>query len=171
MRFSFSNPVRFCGLLLVLLCLTVFAVHGQTAGAAPQTDPAHVAGGSQSADAPGPSAKTGELHAGKGAAAGNGSSSTGNAEGLLVAEVVLLLLVGRILGEGMQRLGQPALMGNLLAGLVLGPSLFGVIWPEAQKFLFPSDPAQKAMIDGLSQIGILFLLLLTGMETDRRAHV
>jgi Kef-type K+ transport system membrane component KefB/nucleotide-binding universal stress UspA family protein len=41
-----------------------------------------------------------------------------------------------------------------------------MIWPEAQKFIFPSDPAQKAMIDGLSQIGILFLLLLTGMETD-----
>ena len=80
--------------------------------------------------------------------------------------MVLLLLVGRTLGEGMQRLGQPALMGNLLAGLVLGPSLFGAIWPEAQKFIFPSDPAQKAMIDGLSQIGILMLLLLTGMETD-----
>ncbi|MES2294819.1 MAG: cation:proton antiporter [Pseudomonadota bacterium] len=104
----------------------------------------------------------GEAHA------GNGSSSTGKSEGLLVAEVVLLLLVGRILGEVMQRLGQPALMGNLLAGLVLGPSLFGLVWPEAQKFIFPSDPAQKAMIDGLSQIGILFLLLLTGMETDVR---
>jgi Kef-type K+ transport system membrane component KefB/nucleotide-binding universal stress UspA family protein len=49
---------------------------------------------------------------------------------------------------------------------VLGPSLFGAIWPEAQKFIFPSDPAQKGMIDGLSQIGILMLLLLTGMETD-----
>jgi Kef-type K+ transport system membrane component KefB len=47
----------------------------------------------------------------------------------------------------------------------LGPSLFGWVWPEAQKFLFPSDLAQKAMIDGLSQIGIL-MLLLTGMETD-----
>ncbi len=102
----------------------------------------------------------------KDAAAGNGSSSTGRSEGLLIAEVVLLLLVGRMLGEGMQRLGQPALMGNLLAGLVLGPSLFGAIWPAAQHFVFPSDPAQKGMIDGLSQIGILFLLLLTGMETD-----
>ena len=103
---------------------------------------------------------------GRGKVAGNGSSSTGKAEALLAAEVVLLLLVGRLLGEAMQRVGQPALMGNLLAGLVLGPSLFGAIWPEAQKFIFPSDPAQKGMIDGLSQIGILMLLLLTGMETD-----
>ena len=83
-----------------------------------------------------------------------------------MAEVILLLLVGRVLGEGMQRLGQPALMGNLLAGLVLGPSLFGLIWPAAHNFIFPSDPAQKGMINGLSQIGILMLLLLTGMETD-----
>jgi Kef-type K+ transport system membrane component KefB len=57
-------------------------------------------------------------------------------------------------------------MGTLLAGIILGPSLFGWLWPEAQKFLFPPDPAQKGMIDGLSQIGILMLLLLTGMETD-----
>ncbi|MBN9553588.1 MAG: cation:proton antiporter, partial [Alphaproteobacteria bacterium] len=99
-------------------------------------------------------------------AAGNGASGSGRAEAILVAEILLLLLVGRFLGEGMQRLGQPALMGNLLAGLVLGPSLLGAIWPAAQHFLFPADPAQKAMIDGLSQVGILFLLLLTGMETD-----
>ncbi|HEX3755459.1 MAG TPA: cation:proton antiporter, partial [Rhizomicrobium sp.] len=101
-----------------------------------------------------------------GAPAGNGSSGSGNAEAILVAEVVLLLVVGRLLGEAMQRIGQPALMGQLLAGIVLGPSLFGWVWPEAQKFLFPSDQAQKGMIDGLSQTGILMLLLLTGMETD-----
>jgi Kef-type K+ transport system membrane component KefB/nucleotide-binding universal stress UspA family protein len=101
-----------------------------------------------------------------GAAAGNGSSGTGRAEGLLVAEILLLLVVGRVLGEGMQRIGQPALMGTLLAGIVLGPSLFGWVWPEAQHFIFPKDEMQKGMIDGLSQVGILMLLLLTGMETD-----
>ena len=65
------------------------------------------------------------LAAGHGAAAGNGSSGTGRAEGILVAEILLLLVVGRVLGEGMQRIGQPALMGTLLAGIILGPSLFG----------------------------------------------
>jgi Kef-type K+ transport system membrane component KefB/nucleotide-binding universal stress UspA family protein len=100
------------------------------------------------------------------AAAGNGSSGSGKSEGILVAEVLLLLIVGRVLGEVMQRFGQPALMGQLLAGIVLGPSLLGWLWPTGQHFLFPSDPAQKGMIDGLSQIGILMLLLLTGMETD-----
>jgi hypothetical protein len=76
-------------------------------------------------------------------AAGNGASSSGNSEGLLVAEVLLLLLVGRVLGEGMQRIGQPASDGQLLAGIVLGPSLFGWVWPQAQHFLFPADPVQK----------------------------
>jgi Kef-type K+ transport system membrane component KefB/nucleotide-binding universal stress UspA family protein len=105
---------------------------------------------------------------GLGQAAGNGASASGNAEAILVADILLLLVVGRLLGEAMQRPRQPALMGQLLAGIVLGPSLLGWIWPEAQKFLFPPDPAQKGMIDGLSQIGILMLLLLTGMETDLR---
>ena len=102
----------------------------------------------------------------KGGAAGNGASGSGKTEGILVAEVLLLLIVGRVLGEGMQRIGQPALMGTLLAGIVLGPSLFGWLWPSAQHFIFPKDETQKGMIDGLSQIGILMLLLLTGMETD-----
>ena len=101
-------------------------------------------------------------------AAGNGASGTGRAEALLVAEVLLLLVVGRLVGEGMQRLGQPSLMGTLLAGIILGPSLFGWIWPQAQHFLFPKDETQKGMIDGLSQMGILMLLLLTGMDTDLR---
>jgi Kef-type K+ transport system membrane component KefB/nucleotide-binding universal stress UspA family protein len=98
--------------------------------------------------------------------AGNGASSSGKSESVLVAEVLLLLVMGRVLGEGMQRIGQPALMGTLLAGIILGPSLFGWLWPAAQHFLFPKDEAQKGMIDGLSQTGILLLLLLTGMETD-----
>ncbi|MEP6564045.1 MAG: cation:proton antiporter, partial [Mesorhizobium sp.] len=92
----------------------------------------------------------------------------GSAEGTFVAEIVLLLLVGRGLGEVLQRFGQPAIMGQLIGGILLGPSLFGWLWPSAQHLIFPSDPAQKGMIDAVSQLGILMLLLLTGMETDLR---
>ncbi|MEO8733426.1 MAG: cation:proton antiporter, partial [Flavobacteriales bacterium] len=67
---------------------------------------------------------------------------------------------------GMQRIGQPALMGMLLSGIILGPSLFGWVWPAGQHFIFPDSEGQKGRIDGLSQVGILLLLLLTGMETD-----
>lgn len=106
------------------------------------------------------------LAATHGAAAGNGSTGSGRTEAILVAEVLLLMITGRVLGEVMQRLRQPALMGQLLAGIVLGPSLFGWVWPEGHAFIFPNDAEQKGMIDGLSQFGILMLLLLTGMETD-----
>jgi Kef-type K+ transport system membrane component KefB/nucleotide-binding universal stress UspA family protein len=146
-RLLWTRLRRLCGLVVILLFFTAPALYAASAPAvAHEIAPAHSVQSS--------------------GASGNGASSSGKSEALLVAEVVLLLLVGRVLGEGMQRLGQPALMGNLLAGLVLGPSLFGWIWPEAQKFIFPPDPAQRGMIDGLSQIGILMLLLLTGMETD-----
>src|SRR5260221_10711127 len=57
-------------------------------------------------------------------------------------------------------------MGMLLGGIMLGPSLLGVLWPDLQHALFPRTAEQKAMLDGVSQYGILLLLLLTGMETD-----
>src|SRR6516225_6921665 len=89
-------------------------------------------------------------------------------EALFLAQIVLLMLVGRLMGEAMQRIGQPAVMGQLIAGMLLGPSVFGAIWPEAQRAVFAASPQQKSMIDAISQLGILMLLLLTGMETDLR---
>ena len=100
------------------------------------------------------------------AATATNGASAGASEVLFIAEVGLLLLVGRLLGEAAQRLGQPAVMGQLIAGVILGPSLFGLIWPSAQHALFPADAAQRSMLDAVSQLGILMLLLLTGMETD-----
>ena len=90
----------------------------------------------------------------------------GPSEAIFIGEIVVLILVGRLLGEAMVRLRQPAVMGQLIAGLLLGPSFFGLLFPDAQHALFPKSPEQKAMIDGISQFGILLLLLLTGMETD-----
>ncbi|MGB3646392.1 MAG: cation:proton antiporter [Mesorhizobium sp.] len=92
----------------------------------------------------------------------------GSSEAAFVAELVLLLMIGRGLGEILQRMGQPAVMGQLIGGIVLGPSLFGWLWPSAQHFVFSGDPVQKSMINAVSQLGILMLLLLTGMETDMK---
>jgi len=91
---------------------------------------------------------------------------SGGSEALFIAELGLLLLVGRLMGEAAQRVGQPAVMGQLIGGLLLGPSLFGVVWPSAQHALFPTGGVQKGMIDAIAQLGVLMLLLLTGMETD-----
>jgi Kef-type K+ transport system membrane component KefB/nucleotide-binding universal stress UspA family protein len=85
---------------------------------------------------------------------------------VFVAQLILLLLVGRMLGEVMSRFGQPAIFGQLLAGILLGPSVFGALLPQARHVIFPDTPALKSMIDAVSQIGILLLLLLTGMEAN-----
>jgi Kef-type K+ transport system membrane component KefB/nucleotide-binding universal stress UspA family protein len=90
----------------------------------------------------------------------------GPSEVIFIAQILALMIVGRLLGEAMLRMGQPAVMGQLIAGLLLGPSLFGYLLPDLQHALFPKNPDQKAMIDAISQFGILLLLLLTGMETD-----
>src|SRR6185295_10505756 len=94
------------------------------------------------------------------------AEKAGPSEVIFLVQIILLLLVGRLMGEGMQRLGQPAVMGQLLAGLLLGPSVLGALWPEAQHAIFPANGEQKSMIGAVSQLGILMLLLLTGMETD-----
>ena len=104
------------------------------------------------------------LLAGPALAAESGHSAP--SEGLLLAQIVALVLLSRLLGELMLRIRQPAVMGHLLAGILLGPSVFGLLWPEGQHALFPADPGQKAMVNGLAQFGILMLLLLAGMETD-----
>jgi Kef-type K+ transport system membrane component KefB/nucleotide-binding universal stress UspA family protein len=66
----------------------------------------------------------------------------------------------------MLRMGQPAVIGQLLAGILLGPSILGEVWPQLQGAIFPPGHEQKAMIEAVSELGILMLLLLTGMETD-----
>jgi Kef-type K+ transport system membrane component KefB/nucleotide-binding universal stress UspA family protein len=96
--------------------------------------------------------------------AGNGVG--GHGEVILVMQVALLMLVGRGLGEVMQRFGQPAIIGQLLAGLILGPSLFGWVWPQAHDLVFPKGAEQKSLITGIANMGVMMLLLLTGMETD-----
>jgi len=85
---------------------------------------------------------------------------------IFAGELILLLFFGRLLGEAMTRIGQPAIFGQLLAGVLLGPSVFGYLLPELRHMVFPGTPALKAMIDAVSQIGILLLLFLTGMETN-----
>jgi Kef-type K+ transport system membrane component KefB/nucleotide-binding universal stress UspA family protein len=97
---------------------------------------------------------------------GAGEAPAQPSEALLLAQVVVLVILGRLLGELMYRLGQPTIIGQIVAGILLGPTVFGNLMPMAQAMLFPKSPEQAAMLNGVSQLGILFLLLLAGMETD-----
>jgi Kef-type K+ transport system membrane component KefB/nucleotide-binding universal stress UspA family protein len=94
------------------------------------------------------------------------AEAQGASEALFVAQILVLIAVGRLLGELMQRLGQPAIMGQLMAGILLGPSVLGALLPELQHRLFPPVPQQRAMLEAIAQLGVLLLLVLTGMEAD-----
>ncbi|MDP9389178.1 MAG: cation:proton antiporter [Actinomycetota bacterium] len=81
-------------------------------------------------------------------------------------QIVVLVGVARLLGAAMKRVGQPAVIGQLAAGLLLGPSVFGKVWPEGARWLFPPDEVQSAMLLVVGWIGIVMLLVVTGFETD-----
>ena len=98
--------------------------------------------------------------------AAGGAKAEAPSESLFLMQVVILVVVGRLLGEAMVRIGQPSIMGQIIGGVILGPSLFGAIWPQTQAGIFPPHGEQASMIDAVAQLGILFLLLLAGMETD-----
>ncbi len=89
-----------------------------------------------------------------------------SATGIFVAQLLLLLAVGRLLGEAMQRIGQPPVMGQLLGGVLLGPSVLGLFVPHLQQQLFPPDAGHRGMLEGVAQLGILMLLVITGMDMD-----
>src|SRR6185295_3453234 len=74
----------------------------------------------------------------------------------------------RLLAEATKRLGQPAVIGELLAGIVLGPSLFGWLWPAGFAAIFPAEALQVHLLEVVAWIGMVLLLLLTGLETDVR---
>jgi Kef-type K+ transport system membrane component KefB/mannitol/fructose-specific phosphotransferase system IIA component (Ntr-type) len=81
-------------------------------------------------------------------------------------QLLLLLGLARGLGYVFQRIGQPALVGEILVGLLLGPTLLGRLAPGLHARLFPSDAVQFAMLDTVSWIGLLLLLLSAGLEVD-----
>lgn len=85
---------------------------------------------------------------------------------LFLLQFALLLASARLLSEVMKRYEQPPVFGELLAGMVFGPSLLGWVSPGLFSFLFPPDPQQYHLLELISWLGMIFLLLFTGLETD-----
>lgn len=86
---------------------------------------------------------------------------------VLVFLVQLALLVGvaRLFGWVMKSIGQPAVVGELLAGVVLGPTLFGRFAPETFDWVF-GEPSVTSVVFGISWLGVIMLLVVIGFETD-----
>ena len=85
---------------------------------------------------------------------------------LLLLQLSLLLVVARGLGELMRRIDLPLVIGELLAGVVLGPSLLGFLLPSLQQYIFPPAQEQSDLLSAIAWLGVLFLLIVTGLETD-----
>ena len=69
---------------------------------------------------------------------------------LVVVQLFALLTVARVLGEAFSRIGQPAVVGELLAGVLLGPSIFGAVAPEAYGALFVVSESQFHLLEIIS---------------------
>ncbi|HTF21850.1 MAG TPA: cation:proton antiporter [Chryseolinea sp.] len=92
---------------------------------------------------------------------------------ILLAQIVSIILAARIFGWICKRIGQPSVVGEILAGIVLGPSLVGLYWPEFSAALFPAQSLGNLQF--LSQIGLIMFMFVVGMELDlnvlkTRAH-
>lgn len=76
-----------------------------------------------------------------------------------------MLASARLLGELARWMGMPMVVGEIAAGIVLGPTVFGRVAPQAQAWLFPSGTVQS-MIGGYTTIGVVLLLVVVGVEVD-----
>ena len=81
---------------------------------------------------------------------------------LLLLQLVAILGSARLLSILLRRIGQPPVIGEMLAGIALGPMVFGAIAPQAQAFLFA--PSSLGALDGLSQIGLVLFMFIVGAE-------
>jgi Kef-type K+ transport system membrane component KefB/nucleotide-binding universal stress UspA family protein len=88
--------------------------------------------------------------------------------GVLFTQLAALLLLARALGVVSRRLGQPAVIGELVAGLVLGPSVFGKLWPAGFHWFLPAGSAETASLMSISELSLVVLLVVIGAETDLR---
>ena len=83
---------------------------------------------------------------------------------LLLLQIITIVLVARIFGWIFRKIGQPTVIGEIIAGIVLGPSLFGLYFPDMKEALFPV--ASLGNLQMLSQVGLIFFMFVIGMELD-----
>jgi len=82
----------------------------------------------------------------------------------LLLQVIVIVLATRAVGAIFARCGQPPVVGEVLAGILLGPSLFGWLWPGAFSFVFPIE--SLGILKMFSQIGVCLFMFVVGLELD-----
>ena len=80
--------------------------------------------------------------------------------------LLLILIPARLLGELCRRYKLPAIIGEIFAGIIVGPTLFGVLFPNLFNNVFISAPKASGAFDGIANIGIVLLMFIAGFEID-----
>ena len=83
---------------------------------------------------------------------------------ILLLQIVVIIFIVRLFGWICKKIGQPAVIGEIAAGIVLGPSLLGMYFPEFSTILFPEHSLGNLQF--LSQIGLILFMFVVGMELD-----
>jgi Kef-type K+ transport system membrane component KefB len=83
---------------------------------------------------------------------------------ILLAQIITIIIAARLLGWICTKIGQPTVIGEIIAGIVLGPSLIGSYFPEFSAALFPAQSLGNLQF--LSQIGLILFMFMVGMELD-----
>jgi Kef-type K+ transport system membrane component KefB len=92
------------------------------------------------------------------------SNNLAHPVGLILAQIVTILIVSRIFAFIFLKIHQPTVIGEIIAGIVLGPSLFGIFFPEFSSIVFPESSLGNLSL--LSQVGLILFMFMVGMELD-----
>jgi Kef-type K+ transport system membrane component KefB len=84
----------------------------------------------------------------------------------LLIQLGTMILAARLFGELARRLHQPMVVGELLAGVILGPSILGMLAPEWHALLFPEEGLQNVVMEGIVSVSVVLLLFVAGMEVE-----
>jgi Kef-type K+ transport system membrane component KefB len=85
---------------------------------------------------------------------------------ILLLQVIVILIVSRLISTIFHKIGQPSVIGEMVAGILLGPSLLGILFPDAMSFLFPAS--SMGTLRSLSQIGVILFMFIVGTEINAR---
>jgi Kef-type K+ transport system membrane component KefB len=83
---------------------------------------------------------------------------------IFILQLILIIVVSQVCAYIFRKIGQPSVMGEIIAGILLGPSLMGTAIPEFSAFVFPK--ASLGNLQMLSQVGLILFMFMVGMELD-----
>ena len=84
----------------------------------------------------------------------------------LLLALGIMLLLGRIFGEFFRKLRMPLVVGELVAGIILGPTILGQYVPQANELIFTTKGNLGLVLNGIGTISVVMLLFVAGMEVE-----